>query len=94
MGYMSTYNRSAYSLRHEQLHFDISEYFARKLLVELNKHQYTDRYRDEMKQISVEMDKQREGMQLAYDQRTHHSLDRDQQAEWDKFITGLLAGLK
>src|SRR6202012_1012284 len=35
-------------LRHEQKHFDISEFFARKLLEALNAHTYTDSYRAEI----------------------------------------------
>lgn len=82
---------TAYLLHHEQLHFDISEFFARQLLSALSLHQYTANYADEMEQIDHEITRSREMMQAIYDRETYHSLNQPMQARWDIYVADLLS---
>lgn len=81
-------NKNDYSLRHEQLHFDIAQVvmnrFKKKLqtldadlhddLISLIQYEYIEAYR--------EMNR----LQSAYDTETEHGKNTTKQAEWDKKI--------
>lgn len=86
---------SDYLLAHEQLHFDITELFVRKLRQQLsvfgndcdklNKHiesYYNKNYREFVK------------YQDQYDRETRHSLNKEKQAYWEQKVTRELAELK
>jgi hypothetical protein len=95
---LSWYNKSTaneYVLRHEQLHFDITELYARKL-------------RAALKQISPKAAKpsaiaeklydkffsESRDYQDLYDHETNHSRNEARQAEWDKKISSALKELQ
>jgi len=82
-----------YLLRHEQLHFDIAEIFAHKLLQEFNKHHYTYRFSAEIDQVYANVNKQKIEMENKYDLETRHGVDANKQAYWDEYITGMLKQL-
>jgi len=81
-------------LRHEQLHFDITELYARKMRAALKKispgtqkpdvaaSKLYNRYTNESREY-----------QDRYDHETDHSRNEAKQAFWDKKITGELAAL-
>lgn len=86
---------SVYLLAHEQLHFDITELFVRKLrkqLValgsdcrQLNEHIekfYNENYKDYV------------AYQDAYDRETHHSLNKEKQAFWEEKVKQELEELR
>ena len=80
-----------YILRHEQLHFDIAEIYARKIRKELNEADIT------VQNLQAKVDKiynknwsALTKMQRDYDQETKHSINKKEQAEWDAKITDLL----
>ena len=77
-------------LKHEQLHFDISEYFARQLLITLNQYKYTEDYQKEIKNLYSSMETERSTMETIYDLLTNHSLNKKVQAKWEAFITDIL----
>ncbi len=77
-------------LRHEQKHFDISEFFARKLLEALNTHTYTDGYRTEIEGLYLQLTLARKQMQDKYDEQTNHSMNKADQAIWESYIADLL----
>lgn len=77
-------------LEHEQLHFDLSEYFARQLLLALQKAQYTANYKTEMQEIRHNMTVQRNNLQELYDNQTKHSRNRILQAKWNLYVKHLL----
>jgi hypothetical protein len=77
-------------LKHEQLHFDISEYFARQLLIALNKYNYTADYQNEIRSVFQAIEEERSTMETVYDLRTSHSLNKKAQTKWSEFITDIL----
>lgn len=78
-------------LSHEQLHFDISELYARKLRKELNDASYT---RNNIKaKVRIIYRKNNEALnayQNQYDHATNYSRDREQQLIWNKKIAEAL----
>ena len=78
-------------LSHEQLHFDISEFFARKLLQALNNYSYTSDYKSEIDQVHQQMADARKAMEEKYDAQTNHSLNKIKQAEWELYVSQLLS---
>jgi len=77
-------------LHHEQLHFDLSEYFARKLLFALESAKYTSNFREEMKEVRHKVTLLRNDMQDKYDNQTNHSKNKNMQAKWDLYVKYLL----
>ena len=82
-------------LKHEQVHFDITEVHARKLRKALTEHPW--------KQSTLERDlnklfdkylKMQDEMQHRYDEDTDHSNNADSQAAWNKRIAAELKSLE
>lgn len=78
-------------LKHEQLHFDISEYFARELLKAFNSYTYTSNYRTEINDIFQSLSKARHDMEALYDEESQHSRNKLKQAEWELYVANLLS---
>jgi hypothetical protein len=79
-------------LKHEQTHFDISEYFARQLLVAFNSYAFTPQIKEEIVTIYQRIEAERARMETIYDQQTNHSADTKIQNKWNAFIAILLSG--
>jgi Bacterial protein of unknown function (DUF922) len=77
-------------LQHEQLHFDIAEYFSRQLLRAFQNRSYTANYREEIKQVRHIITLKRNEIQDLYDQQTNHSQNENMQAKWQLYINDLL----
>ena len=77
-------------LEHEQLHFDITEYFARQMLKEFQKGSYTRKFRSEIDDIKKRVIANRNTLQMLYDEQTNHSLNRKVQSKWNKYVKVLL----
>lgn len=70
-------------LSHEQLHFDISELYARKLHIRLRNESYTySNVKAKVKTIYRDINKELNDFQNQYDNETNFSRDREQQQEW------------
>jgi len=78
-------------LSHERLHFDISEFFARKMLEAFNAHSYTTNYRDEIEKIFKQMMEARQTMEDLYDEQSNHFVNKAKQAEWARYVADLLS---
>jgi hypothetical protein len=78
-------------LSHESLHFDISEFFARKLLVALKNCQYTDDYKNEIDRLYKQMMEARMAMEEKYDAQSNHSANKIKQALWALYVSELLS---
>jgi hypothetical protein len=84
--------RSARLLKHEQGHFDITEYYRRVYYKRIAEASYTPATLPAlMKDIYDSITRECGTMQEAYDRETHHSLLTDKQREWQLNITQLLA---
>ncbi len=77
-------------LAHEQLHFDISEIFARKMRKRMKQTKFTRNVRREVKKIYAQINKELEAFQNTYDSETNYSRDREQQQLWKNKIATLL----
>jgi hypothetical protein len=78
-------------LRHEQMHFNISEFYSRQLNKALNSYVYTANYINEILQIVNANRMQRQAMQDKYDNLTEHRKNAEMQKQWEKFLTNLLS---
>ncbi len=80
-------------LSHEQLHFDISELFARRLRRRLSSARFTDRVKSEVRKIFDEVNRELSEFQDQYDRETDYSRNREAQLAWNKSIARLLREL-
>ena len=82
-------------LGHEQLHFDLTEYFARKMRQELAQiPNPCDQSLEKIKTIIDSLYTQMEDAHELYDIYTQHGLDHEQQHAWDDYIAIKLEKLK
>lgn len=87
-------NVSAYILKHEQTHFDISEIFARKLRKKIaDLDQLDPSYKENVTQVYNENEYERRLFQSTFDLETEHSNFPDQEREWEQKIADLLKEL-
>ncbi|NJB70522.1 hypothetical protein GGR42_000984 [Saonia flava] len=77
-------------LSHEQLHFDISELFARKFKKRLNELTFTLKIKEEVRTIYKDILKELSDFQELYDWETNFSRDTEKQLEWNKKVAELL----
>lgn len=73
-------------LKHEQMHFDLAELYARKLQEEFEKYNYTENFAKEIVAIFEPLKKEYHSMQLKCDEETNHSLNREKQEQWEAYI--------
>lgn len=73
-------------LSHEQLHFDISELYARKMRIELNKTTFTKNVKAEIRKIYKQILKDLSAFQDRYDWETNFSRNVKAQQKWNKRI--------
>ena len=73
-------------LAHEQLHFDISELFARKLLKAFQAYVPMRNIRRDLTKIYQQIEAERKRTQLLYDRQTNHGLLKEAQQEWEMRI--------
>lgn len=74
-------------LSHEQLHFDISELFARKLRKELSEATFThENVKKNIKTLYNRNNKELNEFQNRYDSETNYSRNREEQAAWNEEI--------
>ncbi|MBL4708523.1 MAG: DUF922 domain-containing protein [Flavobacteriales bacterium] len=79
-------NQSEKLLRHERLHFDISELLTRKLRKEISKTNFKTRGKKLMSEISTmyqEKMKELSHYQKRYDKETDHSIIEEAQRKWE-----------
>lgn len=77
-------------LKHEQLHFDIAEIFARKLRQRLEAKQFTKNIKAEVKQIYQKTVRDLSKFQNQYDRETDFSRNRENQLLWNELIGRML----
>ena len=81
-------------LAHEQLHFDISELYVRKLRKRINEYVFTSNIHEEMNTLYDNALKELKDFQAQYDNESDYSRKIPEQRHWEKKIKGLLLGLK
>ncbi|MCR9228060.1 MAG: DUF922 domain-containing protein [Flavobacteriaceae bacterium] len=78
------------TLAHEQLHFDITEIFARKMRDKLRRTSFSDDVKAEVRKIYNDILKELQGYQERYDWETNFSRNREKQLEWNLKIAEAL----
>ena len=82
-------------LKHEQLHFDIAEYFARKLRRAFKKNSFTiEDYQSKSTAIFNKNFTEYQSYQTAYDEETRHGSIPVEQEKWEERIRELLVKSK
>ncbi len=77
-------------LSHEQLHFDISELFARRMRKKVAGYRFTSDVKAEMRAIYTETIEEMRDFQKRYDQETNYSRAEEKQREWNHMIAQAL----
>ena len=77
-------------LSHEQLHFDITELFARKMRDKLNRTSFSDNVKAEIRKIYKDILVELKDYQELYDWETNFSRNKEKQLEWNKKIAAAL----
>ncbi len=77
-------------LSHEQLHFDISELFARKMRLILSRTVFTEDVKAEIGKIYQQLLKELSDFQEKYDWETDFSRNREAQLQWNARIAEAL----
>lgn len=77
-------------LGHEQLHFDISELYARKMQKRLAETKFTKNIKSEIGAIFRQINRELGQFQNRYDHETNFSRDLEKQRFWNKMIAEAL----
>ncbi len=82
-----------YILKHEQLHFDITEYHSRLLRKKLKNHRFKNfaAVEKDIMRIFNESSAAANAMQVKYDEETDHSINKKKQAKWNTKVKKLLS---
>ncbi|WP_458627330.1 DUF922 domain-containing protein [Winogradskyella sp. PC D3.3] len=72
-----------YILRHEQLHFDITELYARQFRAQITKLIVNQNVKEQMKRLQATINEAVNETQQRYDAQTNHSMNREMQKEWE-----------
>ncbi|WP_227009000.1 DUF922 domain-containing protein [Christiangramia fulva] len=83
-----------YLLAHEQLHFDISELYARKLKKALAEYEPGRSIRQDLRNIYNKYESERVSAEKQFDRETRHSEDYEAEMAWRKKIAQELERLK
>ncbi len=78
--------RTSALLKHEQLHFDITELHARKMRKAFDNYTFKNSYQRDIQNIFDKLTAENQKMQQQYDSQTNHSINKASQAKWEKFV--------
>ena len=81
-------------LKHEQMHFNIAQLFAKKLQSDFNTCSFTEKYEEQIQDLFAKTKQEYQAMQIRYDEETNHSLNKEKQKEWEVLIDYELAKSK
>lgn len=73
-------------LKHEQLHFDITEIHARYFRAALTDFEFTENVEAEVDSLFQIVDQSRAEMHAQYDKDTEHSRNKTKQTRWESFV--------
>jgi len=76
-----------YVLAHEQLHFDITELYARKFRKRVNALKISNKLKSQLRIIHKEIKIELTQFQEKYDRETNHSMNKVAQMYWQKWVT-------
>lgn len=85
---------TAYILKHEQFHFNITELHARKFRKKIKSLKPSSKVQGQLNNLYQAISKASFDMQKQYDAETNHSINKIKQAEWETFIISELKKLE
>lgn len=80
-------------LKHEQLHFDISEVCCRLMKQKLSTYHFTKKYLSEIEDIYLMGYSDLFGWQHDYDEESEHSINKKGQKHWEEYVAKTLLEL-
>ncbi|WP_400078632.1 DUF922 domain-containing protein [Winogradskyella sp. R77965] len=83
-----------YILSHEQLHFDITELYARKFREQLKRLKVNQNLKEQMKRLHTAINEALDETQKRYDEQSSHSINTEMQKRWESFIAKELTSLE
>lgn len=86
--------RNPYILAHEQLHFDITELYARKFRDQISNLKVNQNVKKQMNKLHTSINEAVNETQRRYDSQTNHSMNEEKQKEWEAFIEKELKSLE
>ena len=93
----SWYNQSvadAYILKHEQLHFDITELHVRKFRKLISQLIVNNSLKSTLDRLHQNINTQLSVMQNLYDMESNNSINKEQQSKWSSYIESELNALE
>ena len=75
-----------YILSHEQLHFDITELYARKFRKQLELLEVNRNIKKQMNRLHATINEALNETQKRYDKESNHSINVEMQKQWETFI--------
>lgn len=75
-----------YILKHEQVHFDITELHARKFRQQISQLKPSQNLKAKLNSMYKAISQASRRMQTAYDDETNHSINKERQAYWEKYV--------
>ena len=81
-------------LRHEQLHFDLTELYARQFRYQISKLQISPNIKKQLRAIHESVNLELSKRQAAYDGETDHSRNLENQIKWELMIENELLEFK
>ena len=79
-----------YILKHEQLHFNITELHARKFRKAISELKVSSKLKNKLNNLYDTINKASSEMQKRYDAETNHSINKEEQEKWHLYITSEL----
>ncbi len=84
----------AYILAHEQLHFDITELYARKFRKEISQLKINSNIKSQLRNLHEKINKELAATQNRYDKESDNSVNREFQTKWNNYVKSELAKLE
>lgn len=84
--WVKTGSESPHLLKHEQLHFDISELHARQFRKSLSQFETSKNIKADLNRLYRQHEQERLQMQRRFDQETKHSMNKEAQVNWETYI--------
>lgn len=85
---------SDHILAHEQLHFDITELYARKFRKQIAQLKVTNNLKTELRALHSQINREVAIAQNTYDKESDNSVNREFQAKWATYVKQELAKLE
>ncbi len=73
-------------LAHEQLHFDITELYARKLRKQIEEYSFSVKIKQEISKLHTNINKELKEFQNEYDSKSDYSRSIEAQKKWQVFV--------